>query len=111
MKGAFPPEALTTMEPVFDIFSRLPDGSPLWLESVEGFEQAQRRLSGLARTQPGEYFIYSEKSGGVICRVSELGFENQNENQNEDQDEDQNEDQGAERRPASAPVLRRRRTS
>jgi hypothetical protein len=99
---AFQPEALTTMEPVFDIFSRLPDGSPLWLESVEGFEQAQRRLSGFARTQPGEYFIYSEKSGGVICRVSEPGFEGR--------DDDQDEDQDTERR-ASAPVLSRRRTS
>ena len=59
------------MEPIFDIFTRLPDGSPLWVESVAGFEQARRRLSGLERVHPGEYFIYSEQRGGVICRVTE----------------------------------------
>jgi len=57
------------MEPIFDIFSRLPDGSPLWLESVKGLDQARQRLHGLARVHPGEYFIYSEQRGGVICRV------------------------------------------
>lgn len=59
------------MEPIFDIFSRLPDGSPLWVESIAGFEQARSRLSGLERVHPGEYFIYSEQRGGVICRVTE----------------------------------------
>ena len=59
------------IEPMFDIFSRLPDGSPLWLESVEGLAQAQQRLDGLARLHPGEYFIYSEKAGGVVRRVPE----------------------------------------
>lgn len=64
------------MEPIFDIFSRLPDGSPLWVESIAGFEQARRRLSGLERVHPGEYFIYSEQRGGVICRVPENLAEN-----------------------------------
>jgi hypothetical protein len=66
------------MAAMFDIFSRLPDGSPLWLESVEGFEQAQRRLNGLMRVHPGEYFVYSEEKGGVICRVPERVEEDQN---------------------------------
>jgi|HubBroStandDraft_6_1064221.scaffolds.fasta_scaffold2657771_1 hypothetical protein len=55
--------------PMFDIFSRLPDGSPLWLESVEGLEEARKRLDGLARVRPGKYFLYSEKTGGVVGRV------------------------------------------
>jgi len=59
---------------LFDIFGRLPDGSPLWLESVEGWEQAKRRLNGLARLRPGSYFIYSEKTGGVVrCLPEEEG--------------------------------------
>ena len=57
------------LEPIFDIFSRLPDGSPLWLESVEGLEEARERLDGLARVRPGKYFLYSEKTGGVVGRV------------------------------------------
>jgi hypothetical protein len=59
------------IEPMFDIFSRLPDGRPMWLESVEGLAQAQQRLDGLARLHPGEYFIYSEEGGGVVRRVPE----------------------------------------
>ncbi len=54
---------------MFDIFSTLPDGSPLWLEAVEGLDEARQRLYGLLRSRPGEYFIYSEKTGGVVERV------------------------------------------
>jgi hypothetical protein len=54
---------------MFDIFATLPDGSPLWLEAVEGLNQARERLSGLMQARPGSYFIYSEKTGGVVERV------------------------------------------
>jgi hypothetical protein len=54
------------METIFDIFRRLPDGKPLWIESVQGLHAAKDRLSHLLSATPGEYFIYSEKSGGVI---------------------------------------------
>jgi len=57
------------MEAMFDIFATLPDGSPLWLEAVEGLNQARERLSGLMQARPGAYFIYSEKTGGVVERV------------------------------------------
>ena len=63
------------MEPTFDIFRTLPDGSPLWLESVQGLELAKTRLNRLARLQPGRYFIYSEKTGGVVERFPEHGAE------------------------------------
>jgi hypothetical protein len=63
------------MEPIFDIFRTLPDGSPIWLESVEGLQQAKRRLNWLAQLQPGRYFIYSEKTGGVVERFPEHGAE------------------------------------
>jgi len=58
------------MEPIFDLFSRLPDGSPLWLESIEGLEKAEKRMDALSRSHPRDgYFIYSEKCGGVIRRI------------------------------------------
>jgi hypothetical protein len=60
------------MEPIYDLFSRLPNGSPLWLESIEGLEQAEKRMEVLARLRPGdEYFMYSENGGGVIRRIPE----------------------------------------
>ncbi len=62
-------QTVNHMEPMFDIFATLPDGSPLWLESVEGLDEAKERLSGLVRARPGRYFIYSERTGGVVERV------------------------------------------
>ena len=59
------------MAPMFDIFATLPDGSPLWLEAVEGLDEARQRLSRLAQARPGIYFIYSEKTGGVVERTSD----------------------------------------
>jgi hypothetical protein len=54
------------MESTFDIFRRFPDGKPLWIESAQGLRAAQGRLAHLASATPGDYFIYSEKTGGVI---------------------------------------------
>ena len=55
---------------MYDIFMRFADGSPLWLEAVEGLEEARTRLARLVSTSEAEYFIYSEKSGGIIERAS-----------------------------------------
>jgi hypothetical protein len=57
------------MEPMYDIFATLPDGSPMWLEAVEGLDHARERLDGLVRSRPGAYFIYSERTGGVVARI------------------------------------------
>jgi hypothetical protein len=58
------------MQSIFDIFRRFPSG-PLWIESVEDLSAAKERLAYLAASTPGEYFIYSEKTGGVIDDVNE----------------------------------------
>ena len=53
------------MQPRFDIFARLPDGHPLWIQSFETLEEARERAKQLARNALGDCFIYSEK-GGVV---------------------------------------------
>lgn len=69
---------VTRMACVFDIFATLPDGTPLWMGSVEGFDEARKRLSRLAENRPGKYFLYSEESGEVIGRSrDEQGSERQ----------------------------------
>lgn len=51
----------------FDIFKRLPDGHPLWVNAIEGLEEAQAQLVRLYVTSPGEYFIYSSQNGGIVA--------------------------------------------
>jgi hypothetical protein len=43
----------------FDIFKRLADGRPEWVEAVEGLEEASARMSRLASNSSATYFIYS----------------------------------------------------
>ena len=47
------------MTATLDIFKRLPDGQPEWVEAVEGLEQAKTRLIRLSSNFPADYFIYS----------------------------------------------------
>jgi hypothetical protein len=51
------------MQTAFDIFVRLPDGHPLWIEAVQNLEQARKSLQKVAGNAMGDCFIYSEKSG------------------------------------------------
>ena len=53
------------MTTVVDIFARLPDGSPIWLEAVEDLQHARARMRDLNRITPREYFIYSERNGSI----------------------------------------------
>jgi hypothetical protein len=59
------------MTSIFDIFATLPNGRPLWIGAVEGLDEARNRLRELAESRPGEYFIYSEQTCGVIERTGE----------------------------------------
>jgi hypothetical protein len=50
-----------------DIFRKLPDGHPMWIKAVEGFDEAKRELSELAELSPGDYFIFNTRTGRVIA--------------------------------------------
>ena len=53
------------MTRIVDIFARLPDGSPMWIEAVEGLENARARVRVLNRMVPRDYFLFSEQNGRV----------------------------------------------
>jgi len=42
----------------YDIFRRLPDGGPVWIEAVQTLEDARARVTSLLEAQPGDYFVY-----------------------------------------------------
>jgi hypothetical protein len=50
----------------FDIFLRLPDGKPLWVEAVDGFEKAKVQIRELTQVSPGEYFIFDSRTGRIL---------------------------------------------
>jgi hypothetical protein len=69
------------MAPVVDIFTRLPDGSPVWVKAVEGLDNARSRVRGSQRARsarlhfrtnspgrPSKTLKFSESEGGNIWR-------------------------------------------
>jgi hypothetical protein len=60
----------------FGIIRVLPDGIPQWIAAIGGLAETKARVMRLASAQPGEFFIYSEKTGDIvehfICSDSEL---------------------------------------
>jgi hypothetical protein len=46
-----------------DIFRQETYGTPVWIESCPDLESAKARITVLALSKPGEYFIFSAKTG------------------------------------------------
>jgi len=54
------------MEQKLDIFVRLPDGKPLWVESVVGYDKAKLALERLIQSTPGDYFLFNANTGEIV---------------------------------------------
>ena len=54
------------MDRIYDIFRKMPDNSPIWVESVDGLEALKERLLYLASTKPNEYLVYDHGSQRFI---------------------------------------------
>jgi hypothetical protein len=55
-----------TVSVKFDIFRRLPDGQPLWVQAVEGLDEAKRQLAQLIQSNPGDYFIFDTNASAIV---------------------------------------------
>ena len=51
---------------IYDIFKKTSDGSPIWVECVDGLEALKGRLIHLASIKPGEYLVYDHGSQRFI---------------------------------------------
>jgi hypothetical protein len=56
----------TAMKYKVDIFKKLPDGQMVWVRAVESMDEARVQLKRLEYINPGEYFIYDNRFGGII---------------------------------------------
>jgi hypothetical protein len=50
----------------YDIFQRLPSG-PIWIQAVQGFEEARRRLVLLRTESAGDYFVYDTERAEIVA--------------------------------------------
>jgi hypothetical protein len=51
----------------FDILSGVTGRDALWLEAIEGFDAARRRMSELAAAKPGPFFIFHTRTAAVVA--------------------------------------------
>lgn len=51
------------MVPPFDIFRLDKDGSLQWLQTADSLQSAQLRIEVLGLSAPGQYVIFSQKTG------------------------------------------------
>ncbi len=57
------------MNLTYDIFRKLPDGVPIWVEAVQSLELAQVRLARLIKSHPGDYVVYDLSRRRVIAEA------------------------------------------
>jgi len=54
----------------YDIFRKLPAGEPVWVEAVNGLEDAKSRLNELVAVRPGDYYIYDLGHERIVAMAS-----------------------------------------
>ena len=59
------------MKGIYDIFRRIPQTGPVWIESVQGFENIKARLLHLINFRSREYFIF-DPTTGIITPANNL---------------------------------------
>ena len=50
----------------YHIFRQLPDGAPLWVDTVSSLEEAQERLTALAKTEEAHFGIFHAREGRFV---------------------------------------------
>lgn len=55
------------MIPQFDVFKVSEDGEPIWVEAAISLDAAKERVQVLRQSFPGEYRIWSHKTGNTFA--------------------------------------------
>ena len=63
----------------FDIFAGVTNRA-VWVEAVEGIDQARNRMHQIAHDKPGDYFIFHSRTRVVLDKLSTAKPEENNEN-------------------------------
>lgn len=57
----------------FDIFRGATDEDAVWLDAVEGLENAVQHMEEIAALSPGRYFICRQQGHAVLARIDTRG--------------------------------------
>lgn len=58
------------MSAIYDVFKGVPGREPIWVETVQGLENARMRLLKLCESCPGEYFVFDSLNAKIIARAA-----------------------------------------
>jgi hypothetical protein len=58
------------LERTYDLFEILPDGSPIWRATIDGHENAIRRLQELAAMTPNEVRVMHLPEKAIIAALN-----------------------------------------
>lgn len=53
----------------FDIFRKMDDGTPLWIQQVATLDDGKLHLDALMCAVPAEYFIRDASTGEIVHRL------------------------------------------
>ena len=56
--------------PHLDILKRQTDGSFVWIEAASDLREAEERLSVLVDRDPGEYFVFDQRSQQIVAKIA-----------------------------------------
>lgn len=59
------------MKKTYDVFKRLP-GGPLWIQAVEGMDEARMLVTFLCSRDAGTYFVYDTSRAEVVAESSSV---------------------------------------
>lgn len=55
--------------PHLDILKRQSDGGFVWIEAASNVHAAEERISQLVNKEPGEYFVFDQRSQQIVAKV------------------------------------------
>jgi hypothetical protein len=56
--------------PHLDILKRQSDGGFVWIEAASDVRVAEERISRMAEKDPGEYFVFDQRTQQIVAKVA-----------------------------------------
>jgi hypothetical protein len=58
------------LTPHLDILKRTRDGNFVWIEAKSDIQVAEERIAQLASSEPGEYFVFDQRTQEIVAKIA-----------------------------------------